>query len=71
MEYGLSREHFNSRSANVLVQSWDRGKPAAFDVTVASPLSPAALNEASISAGAAAHVAENRKHAANDTSAKS
>ena len=43
------------------------GKPAAFDVTVASPLTPATLNEASASAGAAAHVAENRKHAANDT----
>ena len=65
--YGLSREHFNSRPADVLVQSWDRGKPAAFDVTVASPLTPATLNEAGVSAGAAAHVAENRKHAANDT----
>ena len=65
--YGLSREHFNSRPADVLVRSWDRGKPAAFDVTVASPLTPATLNEASASAGAAAHVAENRKHAANDT----
>ena len=57
----------NSRPADVLVQSWDRGKLAAFDVTVASPLTPATLNEASASAGAAAHVAENRKHAANDT----
>ena len=35
---------------------------------VASPLTPAALNEASgVSAGAAAHVAENRKNAANNT----
>ena len=68
MGYGLSREHFNSRPADVLVQSWDRGMPAAFDVTVASPLTPAALNEASgVSAGAAAHVAENRKNAANNT----
>ena len=65
--YGLSREHFNSRPADVLVRSWDRGKPAAFDITVASPLTPATLNEASALAGAAAHVAENRKHAANDT----
>ena len=32
--YGLGREHFNS----CLVQNWDRGKPAAFDVTVTSPL---------------------------------
>ena len=67
MGYGLSREHFNSRPADIRVQSWDRGNPAAFDITVASPLTPAALNEASISAGAAAHVAENMKHAANDT----
>ena len=65
--YGLSREHFTSHPADVLVRSWDRGKPAAFDVTVASPLTPATLNEASVSAGAAAHVAENRTHAANDT----
>ena len=65
--YGLSRDHINSRPADILVQSWDRGKPAAFDVTVASPLTPAVLNEASISAGAAAYGAENRKHATNDT----
>ena len=31
--YGLARDHVNSRPANVLVQGWDRGKPAAFDVT--------------------------------------
>ena len=61
------RDHINSRPADILVQSWDRGKPAAFDVTVASPLTPAVLNEASISAGAAAYGAENRKHATNDT----
>ena len=65
--YGLSRDHINSRPADILVQSWDRGKPAAFDVTVASPLTPAVMNEASISAGAAAYGAENRKHATNDT----
>ena len=67
--YGLSRDHINSRPADILVQSWDRGKPAAFDVTVASPLTPAVLNEASISAGAAAYGAENRKHATNDIGA--
>ena len=47
---GLSRDHINSRPADVQVQSWDRGKPAVFDVTVASPLTPAALKEASVSA---------------------
>ena len=30
---GLARDHVNSRPADVLVQGWDRGKPAAFDVT--------------------------------------
>ena len=34
--YGLARDHVNSRPADVLVQGWDRGKPAAFDITVAS-----------------------------------
>ena len=64
--YGLARDHVNSRPADVLVQGWDRGKPAAFDVTVASPLTPVTLNNASTSVGAA-YAAELRKHVANDT----
>ena len=56
--YGLARDHVNSRPADVLVQGWDRGKPAAFDVTVASPLTPVTLNNASTSVGAAAYAAE-------------
>ena len=63
--YGLARDHVNSRPVDVLVQGWDREKPAAFDVTVASPLTPVTLNNASTSVGAAA--AELRKHVANDT----
>ena len=35
---GLSRVQSNSRPADVLVSAWDRAKPAAFDVTVTSPL---------------------------------
>ena len=65
--YGLARDHVNSCPADVLVQGWDRGKPAAFDVTVASPLTPVTLNNASTSVGAAAYAAELRKHVANDT----
>ena len=65
--YGLARDHINSRPADILVQRWDRGKPAAFDVTVTSPLTPVSLNNASASVGAAAYAAECRKHAANDT----
>ena len=60
--YGLARDHVNSRPADVLVQGWDRGKPAAFDITVASPLTPVTLNNASTSVGAAAYAAELRKH---------
>ena len=55
-----------SRPADVLVDGWDRAKPAAFDVTVTSPLTPVTLNEASIHEGAAALAAETRKHVAND-----
>ena len=65
--YGLARDHINSCPADILVQGWDRGKPAAFDVTVASPLTPVSLNNASASVGAAAYALECRKHAANDT----
>ncbi|KAL5483977.1 hypothetical protein EMCRGX_G020399 [Ephydatia muelleri] len=65
--YGLARDHINSHPADILVQGWDRGKPAAFDVTVTSPLTPVSLNNASASVGAAAYAAECRKHAANDT----
>ena len=67
MGHGLPMDHVNSRPADVLVQGWDRGKPAAFfDVTVTSPLTAVILNNASASVGAAAYAAESRKHAAND-----
>ena len=66
--YGLARDHINSCPADILVQGWDRGKPAAFDVTVTSLLTPISLNNASASVGAAAFASECRKHAANDTS---
>ena len=37
--HGLTRDHNHTRPADVLIAGWDRGKPAAFDVTVTSPLS--------------------------------
>ena len=43
---GLSRVQSNSRPADVLVDAWERTKPAAFDVTVTSPLTPATLHDA-------------------------
>eukprot|EP00731_Ephydatia_muelleri_P006931 Em0003g1179a len=64
--YGLSLENIKSRPADILVQSWDRGHPAAFDVTVTSPLTPAILNISIIYEGAAGRVAEARKHTTND-----
>ena len=51
-----------SRPADVLVADWERGRPAAWDVTVASPHTPAFLNEAGIPAGAAAAATEQGKH---------
>ena len=63
---GLSRVQSNSCPADVLVDAWDRAKPAAFDVTVTSPLTPASLHDACNSAGVAAHKAECRKHSSND-----
>ena len=50
----------------MLVRDWAQGKPAAFDITVTSPLTPAILAEASRRVGAAAEAAVNRKHTAND-----
>ena len=42
------------------------GEPAAFDLTVASPLNQSILNEACVTAGSSARVSEQRKHAFND-----
>ena len=45
---------------DVLVNAWERTKPQAFDVTVASPLTPATLHDV------AAYTAECRKYSSND-----
>ena len=58
MGSGLTPDHNRSRPADVLVEVWERGKPAAFDITVTSPLCPAFIGEASQVAGAAALPAE-------------
>ena len=63
---GLSRVQSNSRPADVLVDAWERAKPAAFDVTVTFPLTPATLHDTCNSAGVAAHKPECRKHSSND-----
>ena len=46
--------------------NWERGKHAALDITVTSPLIPSILTAACLSEGAEAEKAEARKHRAND-----
>ena len=53
-----------SRPADVLVKHWTRGVPATFELIVTS-LIPLSLPEASVTAGTAALMAEQRKHQAN------
>ena len=44
---GLGHDERSTRPADVLVPSWDLGKPAAFNLTVtSSPLNQSILNEA-------------------------
>ena len=43
---GLGHDERRTRPADVLVPNWDLGKPAAFDLTVASPLNQSIVNEA-------------------------
>eukprot|EP00731_Ephydatia_muelleri_P015665 Em0009g89a len=66
MGCGVGYTNPQSRPADVLVPNWDLGKPAAFDLSVTSTLHPSVLLEASMTAGSAALVAENRKHKYND-----
>ncbi|KAL5482162.1 hypothetical protein EMCRGX_G022456 [Ephydatia muelleri] len=63
---GITPDLSRTRPADVLVLNWERGKHAALDITVTSPLIPSILTAASLSEGAAAEEAEVRKHRAND-----
>ena len=63
---GLTPDLSHIRPADVLVLNWERGKHAALDITVTSPLIPSILTVASLSEGAAAEEAEAWKHRAND-----
>eukprot|EP00731_Ephydatia_muelleri_P010464 Em0005g1050a len=64
--YNLTPDHSHTRPADVLVQNWSRGRSAAFDICVTSPLNTLTLSEAGVCAGAAAQAGEVRKHSAND-----
>ena len=48
----------HTRPAHVLVRDWAKGKPAAFDVTVTSSLTPDILAEARMRVGVAIEAAE-------------
>ena len=62
----LTSDHDHSRPADILLPNWALGKPAAFDISVTSPLNPKVLSVAGLSAGAAALSTEERKHMEND-----
>ena len=63
--HGLTRYHNHTRPADVLIAGWDRGKPAAFDVTVTSPLCPAILRDSCRMSGAPSTAVETRKLLSN------
>jgi len=62
---GLGNDHKNTRPADILVSNWVCSKPAALDLSVTSPLNSSLIQEAGLTAGSAAVVAEQRKHAEN------
>ena len=66
--YGLTYDNSHSHPADVLVARWEKDLPAALDITMASRLTPAILDEPCSTAGVAAvHVpAESHKHVANE-----
>ncbi|KAL5500712.1 hypothetical protein EMCRGX_G012308 [Ephydatia muelleri] len=41
----LTPDHSHTRPADVLIQNWSRGRPAAFDICVTSPLNTLTLSE--------------------------
>ena len=59
-------DNLNNRPMDILVPNWMIGKPAAFDLTVVSPLNSNTLNEAGATSGSAAGKAEACKHNTND-----
>ena len=69
--HGMCHDNNHSCPADILVEGWERGQPAALDITVTSPLSPVSLKESSRIAGVAALSAETRKHAANNPKCRS
>ena len=63
---GLGRDLLHTHPADILASNWLCGKPAAFDLSVTSPLNPSLLSEAGLTAKSAAVATELRKHSGND-----
>eukprot|EP00731_Ephydatia_muelleri_P014911 Em0008g631a len=63
---GTEADGSQSRPADYLVPNWSTGKPAAFYITVTSPLNPISLPEVKVTGGSAARMAEMHKHTSND-----
>ena len=61
---GWSRDR--THPADVFVPNWVLGKPAAFDLSVTSPLNAQIFQEACVTAGSAALAARIRMHRVND-----
>ena len=57
----LTHDHSHTRPADIKVPNWLLGKPAAFDLSVMSPLNSNVLLEAELASGWAARVTEQRK----------
>ena len=66
----LSKDHSHTCPADILIPNWSLGKPAAFDLSVTSPLNSNILLEAGFGAGQAARATEERKHEENDAKCK-
>ena len=62
--------HSHTHPADLLVPNWVLGKPAAFGLSVTSPLNPTTLLEVSVTTGVAALTTELRKHSSNCTKCK-
>ena len=59
--HGLTEDLNHTRPAHIHIAGWDRGKPAALDLTITSPLCSAILSEPCHQAGASALAAEAHK----------
>ena len=72
MSYNCILYNNNNNAKKIALQTsnWSLGKPAAFDLSVTSPLNSNILLEAGFGAGQAARATEERKHEENDAKCK-